>query len=267
MVQVIRRRVRPYVATAAMGATGGVGEHPLVFLDHAIALLRVVLVVAIWRAILRSAAAPATPPAGAVLTYVVLARVLGDQLSAQTEVLTAVWEGSVATRLLRPVSMFGDYIAEMVGGWMLRWATFSIPVLLLAPILGVSIRPSSAARLALFAASLLLSVAVATALDFLFALLVIRAPENMWSLRMARESLTPLVSGGVIPLTLLPWSLGRVLAWFPFASTVAAPLRIYTGDGDVLRLLALQAAWAVVLWITTRIAWQRSAPRMASFGG
>lgn len=267
MAHIVGRRVRPYISTASMGATAGVGEHPVVFLDHAIALLRVVLVVAIWRAILRSDAAPTEPAAGEVLTYVVLARVLGDQLSARTEVLTAVWEGSVASRLLRPVSMFGDYIAEMVGGWALRWVTFSMPVLVIAPLLGVSILPVSVARALLFLVSLALSVAVGTAIDFLFALLAVRAPENIWSLRMARDALSPLVSGAVIPLALFPSAIGDVLAWLPFASTVSAPLQIYTGGDGVTRLLAVQAVWTVVLWVATRLAWQRSAPRMASFGG
>lgn len=266
-MDVIGRRVRPYVSTAVMGATAGIGEHPLVFLDHAIALVRVALLVAIWRAILRSPAAPRQPSAGEVLTYIVLARVLADQLTARTEVLTAIWEGSVASRLLRPMSNFGDYLAEMVGGWALRWATFSVPALLLAPLLGVSLAPASVARGLAFVVSLLLSIAVGTAVDFLFGLVVVRSPENVWSLRMARDSLIPLVSGGMVPLPFFPWSIGDVLAWLPFASMVAAPLRIYTGDGDVFDLLALQAAWAVALWLLTRFIWQRTAARMVSFGG
>ena len=266
-MQVLGGRIRPYAATAAMGATGGIGEHPLVLLDHAIALLRVVIVVAVWRALLQSDAAPDDPPAEAVLTYVVLARVLGEQLSARTVVLTAVGEGTVASRLLRPMSTFGDYLAEMVGGWALRWATFSVPVLALSPLLGVSIAPASGTRALAFVVSLGLSVAVATAVDFLFALVVISAPENMWSLRMARDSLVPLVSGAVIPLALFPWHLGRALSWSPFASMVSAPLEIYTGGGAVGPLLAMQAAWALALWMVTRLAWRRSAPRMVSFGG
>lgn len=266
-MHILGRRTRPYLSTAAMAASAGIGEHPLVFLDHAIGLLRVVLWVAIWRAVLGSSAAPPDLNGGAILTYIVLARVLADQLDVRTEVLTAVWEGTVASRLLRPVSTFGDYLAEMAGGWVLRVATFSVPVLLLTPVLDVSVLPADPSRGALLVVSLGLSMAVGAAVDFLFATLVIRTPENMWSFRMARESVVPLVSGAVIPLPLLPWSIGDVLAWLPFASMVAAPLRIYTGDPAVWRLLALQLAWAAVLWPLTRRIWRRSATRMVSFGG
>lgn len=264
-----RRRLRPYLATASMGATGGIGEHPLVLLDHGIALLRVALVVVIWRAILSGHAHTEAGSKEAVLTYVLLARVLGEQLDVRSGVLTAIWEGTIASRLLRPMSVFGDYLAEMAGGWVLRWVTFSVPALLLAPVLGVRIAPAAPAlpRLVAFAASLIASIAVGAAVDFLFALVVIRTSENMWSLLMARNALTPVVSGAVIPLPLLPWGIGDVLSWSPFASMVAAPLRIYTGDGDVLHLLGLQVAWAAALWAVTRYAWRHSAPKMVSFGG
>jgi len=226
---------RAYLATVRMAATSGIGEHPLVFLDHAISLLRVVLIVAIWRAVLGAAGA--------------------------TEA------GSVATRLLRPVSMFGDYIAEMAGGWALRWVTFSIPVLGLTPLLRVSVAPASGLRAAAFVLSVMLSITVGVAVDFLFGLLVVRFSENAYALRLARDGMTPLLSGAVIPLPLLPWGLGGVLAWLPLASMVAAPLRIYTGDGDVIALLSRQAGWAVFLWVVTRPAWRRTAVRMVSFGG
>ncbi|HUP85408.1 MAG TPA: ABC-2 family transporter protein [Acidimicrobiales bacterium] len=261
------RCIRPYLATASMGATAGVGEHPVVLLDHAIALLRVALVVIIWKAILRSDAAPERPAPAAVLTYVLLARVLLDQLDVRTGVLGAIWEGTIATRLLRPVSFFGDQLAAMAGGWWLRWATFSLPAIVVASFLGVDLAPSTAGRGLAFLASLGLSIAVGAAVDFLFALLVIRWPESYWSLWFARDSLSPLVAGAVVPLVLLPWSIGTVLGWLPFAAMVSAPLRIYTGDGEVGALLASQAAWALVLWTVTRRLWRRAAVRMVSFGG
>lgn len=267
MVHLFGRRVRPYVSTAAMAATAGIGEHPLVLLDHAIALVRIAVVVAIWRSVLGSGDLAEHLTVGGVLTYVVLARVFADQLSVRSEVLTAIWEGSVASRLLRPMSPFGDYLAEMAGGWVLRWVTFSVPALAVALALGVSIRPASAAHAAAFVVSLGLSIAVGSAFDFMFALLVVRGAENMWSFRTAREALIPLLSGAAIPLPLLPWSIGEVLAWMPFASMVSAPLLIYTAGGEVGRLLVLQAAWAAVLWPVTRYLWRRTAPRMVSFGG
>lgn len=264
MHTIVGRRTRPYLATASMGATASIGEHPLVLLDHAIGLLRLAFVIIVWKAILRG---DDSVDGAAVLTYLLLARVLIDQLDVRTPVLGAIWDGTIASRLLRPVSVFGDHLAEMVGGWWVRGVAFSIPALALAPVLGVDLRPASTARAVAFAGSLCLSIAVGASVDFLYALLVVRWPETYWSLWFARQSLSPLLAGAVVPLTLLPWSIGTVLGWLPFASMVSAPLRIYTGDGDVVALLAGQAAWAALLWLVLRRVWTRAAARMVSFGG
>jgi ABC-2 type transport system permease protein len=260
------RAVRAYAATAGMGASAGVGEHPVVLLDHGIGLLRMVLLLFVWRAVMGTREVGGLDESS-VLTYVLLANVFAEQLDARTTVLESIWNGSVATRLLRPMSVFGDHVAEMVGSWLLRALVFTIPVLLASPLLGISVAPASAARGAAFLLSIVLSVAVGVATDFLFGVLIVRFVQSMWAIRFARDSFTPLLGGAVIPLALLPWHIGAVFEWLPFASMAAAPLRIYVGNGPVLRLLAVQLAWAVVLWVVVRDRWRRAAPRMVSVGG
>ena len=259
--------MRRHLATVLMGGSAGLGDNPLALFDHAIGLARVVLVLSVWRAVIDSGDAPAGFTRERVLSYVLLASVLSQQLDARTGISDAIWEGSVTTRLLRPVGVAADYIAEMVGEWGLRWLTFSLPVLALAPVLGLALTPATPARGGLFLFSLVLSVAVGVGVDFLFAVLIVSFHQSMWALRYARDGLTPLLAGAVIPLALMPWGLGDVLAWLPFASMASAPLRIYVGHGDPARLLALQAGWALVLAWLARGAWRRAAPRMVTAGG
>lgn len=261
------RKLRAYRATVGMGATAGIGEHPLVLLDHAIGFVRVVLLLSVWRAVLGEHEVAGGLTGASVLTYVLVAQLFAEQLDARSTVLDAIWEGSVATRLLRPVSVFGDYVAEMIGSWLLRIVTFALPLLAAAPLLGVRVAPASPGRGLAFVFSLVLSVAVGVAVDFLFGILLLRFTQSMWAIRFARDSFTPLLGGAFIPLSLLPWRIGDVLQWSPFASMASAPLRIYVGNGAVLGLLGLQLAWAVALWVFTRRQWRRAAPRMVSLGG
>lgn len=261
------RSLRAYRATIGMAATAGVGEHPLVLLDHATAFLRVVLLLSVWRAIIGADEVAGGLTQSAALTYVLVSQLFAEQLDARSTLLNAIWEGSVATRLLRPVSVFGDYIAEMAGSWLLRVVVFAIPLLAVAPLLGVHAAPASAARGTAFAVSLTLSVSLGVAVDFLFGILILKFTQSTWAIRFARDSFTPLLSGALIPLTLLPWRIGDVLQWSPFGSMASAPLRIYVGNGPVARLLAVQAAWAVALWVFTRRQWRRAAPKMVSLGG
>jgi ABC-2 type transport system permease protein len=118
---------------------------------------------------------------------------------------------------------------------------FSIPLLLLAPLLGVDPRAVDPGAGGLLLVSLGLAVAVGLALEFL--------------------------SGALVPLALLPWGLGEVFAWLPFAATASAPLRIYTGTGDALPLLAMQAGWAVALWPLANWLWRANREKLAFHGG
>ncbi|HPL31003.1 MAG TPA: hypothetical protein PLG21_23405 [Anaerolineae bacterium] len=47
----------------------------------------------------------------------------------------------------------------------------------------------------------------------------------------------------------------------------SAPLRIYTGTGPALALLAMQAAWSLVLWPLAHRLWQANRERLVCYGG
>ena len=79
--------------------------------------------------------------------------------------------------------------------------------------------------------------------------------------------LSVLLSGAVIPLALMPWGIGGVLGYLPFAALASAPLRIYTGTGDAVSLLALQAGWAAVLWLLAHLMWNANRERLVTHGG
>jgi ABC-type uncharacterized transport system permease subunit len=101
----------------------------------------------------------------------------------------------------------------------------------------------------------------------LFATLMLWLDLSMWLIGHLRGAIYTLFSGGVVPLALMPWGLGKVLAWLPFASTASAPLSIYTGTGDAARLIALQSAWAIVMVVLASRAWAASREKLSSHGG
>jgi ABC-type uncharacterized transport system permease subunit len=86
-------------------------------------------------------------------------------------------------------------------------------------------------------------------------------------LNAARAVVQAIFSGAWVPLALLPFHLGALFDWLPFASAASAPMRIYTGTGDPLQLLTLQIVWVIVLTIAVRAAWNASRERVALYGG
>jgi ABC-type uncharacterized transport system permease subunit len=260
--------VRRYGKTAALAATSTIGDSPLFLVDYLLRLLRVVVLLSIWRLILGE---QRTEVSGftlhSVLTYTLIAAVFAEQLACRTELDTAFWEGTMVMRALRPMGLVAQFAADMCGRWLLGLCLFSIPLLVGAPLLGVDALPASLAMALWFVPSLALAVVVGLALEFVFAGLVLALEQGVWVVSRIRQALTVVLSGALLPLALLPWGLGDIFAWLPFASMASTPLRIYTGTGQPLPLLATQALWAVLLWLLAHRIWAANRERMVGYGG
>jgi ABC-2 type transport system permease protein len=259
--------LKKYWKTAAMSGASYVGDSPLFMLDYLLRFLRVAVLLELWRVILAGKGTVSGMTLEAVLTYTLIAEVFGGQLSPRTDVDRAFWQGEIILRLLQPLGIFGQYTAEMAGKWLFELCAFGLPLLLIAPLLGVSPLPASADAAGLFAVSLALGISVGLALEFVFGALLVIFELPLWALRQVRAAITTLLSGALLPLALLPAGVGAVFAWLPFASMASAPLQLYVGTGDAPRLLALQAGWSVLLWPLARWLWRISRERMVSYGG
>lgn len=250
-----------------MAAAAVAGESPIFLLDYAVRFLRVALLLSVWRIVLAGRGPVDGMSLGAVLTYTLIAEVFAEQFACRIGLEDSLWEGNVATRFVRPMSLVEQFTSETVGKWVVGWVLCSIPLLLAAPLLGVDPRPASLQAGLLFAVSMVLSVSIGLALEFVMGALLVWFQLSPWSINRTRDAIAALVSGRVIPLALLPWGLGRAFEWLPFAAAVSAPLRIYTSTGDAVVVLAMQAVWAVGLWPVALWMWRANRQRLAGYGG
>src|SRR5258708_21042247 len=159
-------RLGGYIKPAAMAA-GDVGDSPLFVFDYGLRILRVLVLLALWRTILSGRESTGPMSLAAVLTYTVVAEVFAEQLAARTTLDLAFWEGALVIRFLRPMGLVRQLASEMAGKWLIGLGLFSLPLLLATPLLGVDPRPSSPQAGALFTLSLALAVLVVVALDLL----------------------------------------------------------------------------------------------------
>ena len=259
--------VRAHLATVRIAAFGPLADGLWAVVPLALRFLRVLILLAIWPTLIPPGTVVSGYPLGAVLAYSLVGEVFSAQLNVRTPIDAALWNGAIATRFTWPMPLATQYAAEMVGEWALPILLFSAPLLLLAPLPGVDPRPASALGLALFVVSLTLAIAIGIAIDMAATVLIARIDLGPWVLDAARAVVLAICSGAWIPLALLPFHLGAVFDWLPFASTASAPLRIYTGTGDPVPLLALQAAWAIALTAGVRAAWNASREKVALYGG
>ena len=264
-----RNLLYKYRVTANIAAKNYIGDSPHFLLNELLRLIRVALMLSLWRILL------AGRPEGVdgmtlstLLTYTLVAELFAEQMAAQTGIEDLIWNGTILTRFLQPMPLVGVLSAEMVGRWRVGFWLVTIPLLLLCPLFGVSPLPASLTAGVLFTVSLALAIIVGLALDTIFASFMIVWGGNIWILSDLRNAVATLLTGAFLPYALLPYGIGKVFAWLPFAAMASAPLQIFTGTGgNSLQLLVLQLFWAVTLTFTAVKVWSFSRERIVGQGG
>ena len=252
-----------YLSTAYLSFTEKTNGGILYLLpDVLIKAVTLVPLIFLWRVVMLSGA-KVDMTLEQMLTYTYLSALLADMLVVKTPASGWLSDGVLLKLYSRPLSVIGQLMAQTIGGWMPMLLLFSLPMALIAPLLGVSLMPSSP----LFLLSLLLCVSLGFAVDFLFACLSIKLRNMNWLIGRIRAAITAVLAGTVIPIRLLPWGLAELMAYQPFASLGGAPLSIFVGAANVPRTLLVQVFWNVILWPVALFVLKKSKEGMVSYGG
>ncbi len=237
--------------------------------EYLVRLLQFVMLVCIWKALAREGADLGGMTLSALLTYTLMSSVLHQQLNIVSPATSALWEGSVIGRYVRPLPVIVSFIVETIGKWWIPvFLFYGLPLWLAAPLLGIRAFPADVRSGVLALVSLAFSVSIGFALDLLFASFAIRLKNGCFAVVHLRESIFALLSGELIPFALFPWNLGKLFALTPFGSITHAPLSIYIGMAkEPFLLIGLQVFWSVALWILALWVFHKSEERMVSFGG
>ena len=198
-----------------------------------------------------------------MLTYTYASALLADMMVVQTAASGWLSEGVLMRLYGRPLSVLGQLAAQTVGSWLPMLLLFSVPMELIAPILGVSLIPASP----LFFLSLILCISLGFSIDVLFACLAIKLRNMNWLIGRIRMAIVSLLSGTVIPLKLLPFGIADAMKYQPFACLGGAPLSVFTGSADVKEIIILQLFWNLILWPLALLAFHKSQEGMVSYGG
>jgi ABC-2 type transport system permease protein len=180
-----------------------------------------------------------------------------------------VRQGTLQTRLMRPIHPLLNYLTENLGALPLRLLVV-VPILLgVSFALGPSIFTSSQLQLAIIP----LSLAGSFLLQF-FALALIGALSFFWESSMAVFDLWlglyTVLSGYVMPLALFPDHYRRIIDLLPYRQMLAFPVENILGTISPERaLLDLGLQWAWVAFFITASYWmfRLGLKRFAAFGG
>lgn len=198
-----------------------------------------------------------------MLSYTYAAAMLADLLVVKTPATGWLSEGVLLKLYGRPMSTIGQLVMLTAGGWLPTLALFSLPMALISPLLGVRLMPASV----WFIPSLVLCVSLGFAVDLLFACLSIKLRNMNWLVGRIQAAIVAVLSGTVIPISLLPLGLGEAMRYQPFASLGGAPLSVFVGSAAPQEVLPLQLMWNVLLWPAALLIFKKSQEGMVSYGG
>ncbi len=230
--------------------------------DVLIKICTLIPLIFLWRVVMTSGAR-AGMNMSQMLTYTYVSSLLSDMMVIETAASGWLSEGVLMKLYGRPMSVLGQLAAQTAGSWLPMLLLFSLPMALLAPAMGVSLKPASP----WFLLSLLLCISLGFAIDFLFACLSIKLRNMSWLISRIRTAIVSLFSGTIIPIGLLPLGIDRIMKYQPFACLGGSPLSVYVGSADPGSVILLQLIWNMLLWPVTLLVFKKSQEGIVSYGG
>lgn len=197
------------------------------------------------------------------LSYTYISVLFSELLAVKTFASEWCYDGKLNTLFTRPYPIFAQITAQTAGSWIPMLLLFSLPMLCIAPLLGINVIPCSP----WFFFSLPLCISLGFAIDFFYICITVRMRGMVWLSEVIRMALISLFSGTVIPFKILPFGLSGFFEYQPFGSLGGAPLSLLTGTGDPLKIILMQIFWNLVIWPAAVIWFRKSQERMVSFGG
>ncbi|MBQ0977936.1 ABC-2 family transporter protein [Micromonospora sp. M61] len=267
MTQALRR----YAPIALAGVHAALQYRATIVLSAVTAATGTALQVFLWRAVYAHTSTPPGLALTSLTTYVVLAQVLALLHANKVDDVVAgeVYRGDIAVSLLRPANYVLTCLVTNLPAAVVTAALAGGPVLLAFALL-TPLRTPTLANVLLFSVAAALSVLLAFEVNLLVGLAAF-VSTNTWGIRMIKNAGVAFLAGQIVPLSLLPQDVARVIRLLPFQGLIDGPLRLllgtYRSAAEAGGILAVQAVWVLVLLGVTALAWRGALRRIEVVGG
>lgn len=181
-----------------------------------------------------------------------------------------ILDGSIAQRIIKPLSPFWGFIANNIAEKTLR-LLIPLPIFVISLFLFPNFFVPSLYQLQpwlLFFISLGLAATLAFCLDMIFGLMAFWL-EDAINLRWYKDTLQMITSGILIPVAVMPPSVQTIVNILPFRSIITTPIDILMGNvhgSSLAQSLAIQSMWAIITCTLTVVLWKRGLKRYAPPG-
>jgi len=203
-------------------------------------------------------------------TYLFISFISGAFLSwyAESALSKKILDGTVEMDLVKPLSFQGARLAESIGSTIFEALVVFILAIPIKLIFDIPL-PEEALTWLLLAVSLMISILCKFSIIYIFSLFCFYTTSYV-GVSWARQAITNLLSGAVIPLTFLPGPFRMALSNLPFQYIVDIPANIFLGAyklEETVLLLGIGALWCVLLFALGRLLYALSIRKVTINGG
>lgn len=233
-------------------------------------IMGMLIMYAFWHAVYQNHTVIAGMNISSMLTYVVIAMLLGNYVAGVGGQLSQnVHDGSVAIELMRPYDLLHKLLALDLGQKVTGTIQNTLPMLVIAFLFLHINPPASVTGGFLFVVSALLGVLLGAQIDLITGIVAFWT-VNVWGVRVLRDAILLFFTGSLIPINLFPSWLQNVEKFLPFQSMVYIPVSIYTGKLTGMNAavaILVQLAWLIGVYISIRLIWAVAIRKVTIFGG
>lgn len=223
-----------------------------------------------WRAIYANTAAIAGLTINTTLTYILLAQVFRPLTDVDLifEFGYNLREGGIVHQLLRPLNFQAMYYVQNLGSLGMQ-LILQIPIALVATFVFGLKWPTNPTVWGAFFISALLGYTALFFFVYCVACLTFYTTE-VWGLGVLFFGMSLFLSGGLVPLAMMPEWLRNIVLAIPFSQALAIPINILTGIttlDEVPGIWLTQALWVGCLWLASNIAFRFAIRKVTVQGG
>lgn len=204
-----------------------------------------------WRALYIGRSVVNGVDVGSMQTYIIISSALSVLLITNVErrIGHSVEKGSVATDMMKPISLFGMFLAEDIGSIIALIFQNMFPILLIGSLMIKVPVMADIRNLPMFVISVVESFLINWLIAALFGMMAFTTINNN-ALIQVKKHLIRLLSGSIIPIWFFPESVSKVLSALPFVYIYQLPLSIYIGRGNRTKMISqmrIQFIWLLIL--------------------
>lgn len=178
--------------------------------------------------------------------------------------------GDLSNYLLKPVNYLKYWFTRDLSSKALNLGFASIELFILwlifRPILQL---PAGIEALLGFSISAILALGIYYFVNVSARFVAFWTPENTWGVAFVILIFMEILAGGIFPLDILPKSINTLLQFTPFPYLIYYPIAIFVGKVqglELLRILGQSLIWLGLMFLLTKIIWQKGLKVYSSEG-